>query len=109
MSEGPFIQWPSGGRGHDNPELPPHRVTGLGALAVRLLPAGELAFVVDLVGVENRPPSSDANAGPPAETQTRYLFSPGQVAELVVELLSTGKAGGPQMREALLEALEAMR
>ena len=101
MSDAPYLRLDDG----EGPRT--FRVMGLGAVAFLAEPNLELGFVVDLVSLENQPPSQDHPEPPDAE-ERRYLLSPGQVAELIVELLKAGRAGGPAMRELLLEALEGM-
>lgn len=102
MSDAPYLRL-------DDGEGPPtFRLMGLGVVAFLAEPAQELGFVIDLVGLENQPPTLEL-ADVPASEERRYLLSPGQVAELIVELLAAGVAGGPAMRDLLLKALEGMK
>lgn len=81
------------------------RLTELGALAVLTQPAGEIGFVLELAGVENRPPlTAGDQAGPAPAHRARYLVAPGQVAELIVALIQAARTD-VDVDAALLTAL----
>ena len=83
-------------------------VDRLGSVAYIAQPSGELGFALDIGGPLNRPPSHDENAGPPRDVEVRFLLSPGQAAELVVEILNAARNGGDPPARALFEALDGL-